>query len=112
MTKYTPVVDGRDVMLRDKYRAMVSDYSTEVVSILNTLKAGDHRYSAQLVKAIKDLEHARQLLLSVEAKVSNETHKSDRPGADQHIDFDAMRLSIGRRLDRLRSAQGPRGVPE
>ena len=39
MTKSTPVpIDGRDVILRDKYRAIVAEYSSEVVEILSSVQ--------------------------------------------------------------------------
>lgn len=110
MTKSTPVpIDGRDVILRDKYRAIVAEYSSEIVEILQADTEAD---TARLVKCVRDLDNARQQLLNIEVKLSYEESKSKETRGETDIDFDAMRQSIGRRLDCLRRAQGPKRLPK
>jgi len=106
MTKSTPVpIDGRDVILRDKYRAIVAEYSSEIVEILQAVKYDTEADTARLVKCVRDLDNARQQLLNIEVKLSYEESKSKETRGETDIDFDAMRQSIGRRLDRLRRAR-------
>ncbi len=113
MTKSTPVtIDGRDVILRDKYRAIVAEYSSEIVEILQAVKYDTEADTARLVKCVRDLDNARQQLLNIEVKLSYEESKSKETCGETDIDFDAMRQSIGRRLDRLRRAQGPKRLPK
>ncbi|MDA9790389.1 hypothetical protein N9B86_02875 [Planktomarina temperata] len=113
MTKSTPVpIDGRDVILRDKYRAIVAEYSSEIVEILQAAKYDTEADTARLVKCVRDLDNARQQLLNIEVKLSYEESKSKETRGETDIDFDAMRQSIGRRLDRLRRAQGPKRLPK
>ena len=60
MTKSTPVpIDGRDVILRDKYRAIVAEYSSEIVEILQAVKYDTEADTARLVKCVRDLDNAR-----------------------------------------------------
>jgi copper chaperone CopZ len=107
MTKSTPVpIDGRDVILRDKYRAIVAEYSSEIVEILQAVKYDTEADTARLVKCVRDLDNARQQLLNIEVKSSYEESKSKETCGETDIDFDAMRQSIGRRLDRLRRRSG------
>ena len=113
MTKSTPVpIDGRDVILRDKYRAIFAEYSSEIVEILQAVKYDTEADTARLVKCVRDLDNARQQLLNIEVKLSHEESKSKETRGETDIDFDAMRQSIGRRLDRLRRAQGPKRLPK
>ena len=113
MTKSTPVpIDGRDVILRDKYRAIVAQYSSEIVEILQAVKYDTEADTARLVKCVRDLDNARQQFLNIEVKLSYEESKSKETCGETDIDFDAMRQSIGRRLDRLRRAQGPKILPK
>ncbi|MDB2608286.1 hypothetical protein N9Y66_05620 [Planktomarina temperata] len=113
MTKSTPVpIDGRDVILRDKYRVIVAEYSSEIVEILQAVKYDTEADTARLVKCVRDLDNARQQLLNIEVKLSYEESKSKETRGETDIDFDAMRQSIGRRLDRLRRAQGPKRLPK
>ena len=103
MTKSTPVpIDGRDVILRDKYRAIVAQYSSEIVETLQAVKYDTEADTARLVKCVRDLDNARQQLLNIEVKLSYEESKSKETCGETDIDFDAMRQAIGRRLDRLR----------
>jgi hypothetical protein len=51
-------------------------------------------------------------LLNIEVKLSYEELKSKETCGETDIDFDAMRQSIGCRLDRLRRAQGPKSLPK
>ena len=109
MTKSTPVpIDGRDVISRDKYRAIVAQYSSEIVEIFQAVKYDTKADTARLVKYVRDLDNAGQQLLNIEVKLSYEESKSKETCGETDIDFDAMRQSIGRRLDRLRRAQGPK----
>ena len=113
MTKSTPIpIDGRDVILRDKYRAIVAEYSSEIVEILQAVKYDTEADTARLVKCVRDLDNARQQLLNIEVKLSYEESKSKETRGETDIDFDAMRQSIGCRLDRLRRAQGPKSLPK
>ena len=60
MTKSTPVpIDGRDVILRDKYRAIVAEYSSEIVEILQAVKYDTEADTARLVKCVRDLDNDR-----------------------------------------------------
>ena len=77
MTKSTPVpIDGRDVILRDKYRAIVAEYSSEIVEILQAVKYDTEADTARLVKCVRHLDNARQQLLNIEVKLSYEESKS------------------------------------
>ena len=106
MTKSTPIpIDGRDVIWRDKYRAIVAEYSSEIVEILQAVKYDTEADTARLAKCVRDLDNARQQLLNIEVKLSYEESKSKETCGETDIDFDAMRQSIGRRLDRLRRAR-------
>ena len=103
MTKSTAVpIDGRDEILLDKYRAIVAQYSSEIVEILQAVKYETEADTARLVKCLRDLDNARQQFLNIEVKLSCEESKSKETCGETDIDFDAMRQSIGRRLDRLR----------
>ena len=56
MTKSTPVpIDGRDVILRNKYRAIVAEYSSEIVDILQAVKYDTEADTTILVKCVRDL---------------------------------------------------------
>ena len=115
MTKSTPVpIDGRDVILRDKYRAIVAEYSSEIVEILQAVKYDTEADTARLVKCVRDLDNARQQLLNIEVKLSYEESKSKETRGETDIDFDAMRQSIGRRLDASAAprARLPKGAAE
>ena len=113
MTKSTPVpIDGRDVILRDKYLAIVAEYSSEIVEILQAVKYYTEADTARLVKCVRYLDNARQQLLNIEVILSYEESKSKETRGETDIDFDAMRQSIGCRLDRLRRAQGPKRLPK
>ena len=110
MTKSTPVpIDGRDVILRDKYRAIVAEYSSEIVEILQAVKYDTEADTARLVKCVRDLDNARQQLLNIEVKLSYEESKSKETRGETDIDFDAMRASHWAPLGRLPNAQGPNG---
>ena len=91
MTKSTPVpIDGRDVILRDKYRAIVAEYSSEIVEILQAVKYDTEADTARLVKCVRDLDNARQQLLNIEVKLSYEESKSKETRGETDIDFDAI----------------------
>ena len=93
MTKSTPVpIDGRDVILRDKYRAIVAEYSSEIVEILQAVKYDTEADTARLVKCVRDLDNSRQQLLNIEVKLSYEESKSKETCGETDIDFDATRL--------------------
>jgi hypothetical protein len=57
MTKSTPVpIDGRDVILRDKYRAIVAEYSSEIVEILQARQIrhrGRHRKIGEMRQRLR-----------------------------------------------------------
>jgi uncharacterized lipoprotein YehR (DUF1307 family) len=104
MIKSTPVpIDGRDVILRDKYRAIIAQYSSEIVETLQAVKYDTEDDTARLVKCVSDLDNAHQQLLNIEVKLSYEESKSKETCGETDIDFDAMRQSIGRRLDQARA---------
>ena len=92
MTKSTAVpIDGRDEILRDKYRAIVAQYSSEIVEILQAVKYETEADTARLVTCLRDLDNARQQLLNIEVKLSCEESKSKETCGETDIDFDAMR---------------------
>ena len=92
MTKSTAVpIDGRDEILRDKYRAIVAQYSSEIVEILQAVKYETEADTARLVKCLRDLDNACQQLLNIEVKLSCEESKSKETCGKTDIDFDAMR---------------------
>ena len=95
-----------------RQRAIVAEYSSEIVEILQAVKYDTEADTARLVKCVRDLDNARQQLLNIEVKLSYEESKSKETCGETDIDFDAMRQSIGRRLDRLRRAQGPKRLPK
>ena len=88
MTKSTPVpIDGRDVILRDKYRAIVAEYSSEIVEILQAVKYDTEADTARLMKCVRDLDNARQQLLNIEVKLSY------GPAARPYSDYSYRKLS-------------------
>ena len=79
MTKSTPVpIDGRDVILRDKYRAIVAEYSSEIVEILQAVKYDTEADTARLVKLAvhRDFDNARQQCESGIGQISCKSRKS------------------------------------
>lgn len=105
MNKETLVHDGRDMVLRDHYRDVIAELTREIFALVQNLKAGTTADASGLAKLLRDLDGSRSILMKIEAKLSDETIQCTGNAGVPDIDFDTMRHSIGRRLDRIRAAQ-------
>ncbi|MEM6824054.1 MAG: hypothetical protein AAF566_02990 [Pseudomonadota bacterium] len=67
---------------------------------------------ADAEKAIRSLMSATQMLLEYKKRIYDERKRQEGVVAGYALDLDEARLTVGRLLDRVRAAGGPRAVPE
>jgi len=105
MTHMTPPVLGGPLEDRQTHLALlVRRYIDEIEMIVSRLSNGDFGELAQLPKLRRELVSCAKQLRDTEIELD---HQSKTNGtAAEDIDFDVIRDQIGRRLDRLRTAQG------
>ena len=96
---------GRSTTLR----ALIASMEDRIAAELARLDPLDAEAGAFVLEKMDDLQRAHLRLLSLEESLDG----TEQDGNDSDpIDLDAMRDTIGRRLDRLRATQGSGPVPK
>ncbi|WP_186826989.1 hypothetical protein [Shimia ponticola] len=79
-------------------------YIEEVEKVLADLRSGEFGELAQLPKLKREMMSVSKQLREAEIELDQQIRAEEGRLAEGEIDFDAVRRSIGGRLDRLRAA--------
>lgn len=105
MTLQPPVDrDVQNILLRDRYRSRVLDMINRLELMLGQKHKPGTKEGADLHRLVREMDTARDKLMAIEARLSNET-SVETLQQPTDINFDELRHSIGGRLDRLRNAR-------
>ncbi|MER5170246.1 hypothetical protein [Thioclava sp. GXIMD2076] len=86
--------------------AMYRDVAEELAVAMEGLRQGELAEAKTARAAVRDLRAALQLLLEERNRVEKLRREAAGVVEGQHLDFDAARTEIGRRLACLRDAAG------
>lgn len=100
--------DPRDIALRDEFRDYIELIRDDIARITGGLPDKTSDEAKDLRWLIKDLEKTRKELNYLEARIA---HEADADPTEI-FDFDAVKSTVGGRLDRLRQSFGAGTVSE
>ncbi|KEO59210.1 hypothetical protein [Thioclava indica] len=108
MNKETVGGGGASVDLLDLTEALYRDVAEELASALQGVRRGEVTEAKAAVSAVKDLRTAFQLVMEERTRVEKLRKQiaGVATGREGALDFDLARAEIGRRLARLRDAEG------
>lgn len=97
---------GETELRRQAHLALSLDrYISEIEEVLAGLTAGQFGDLAQLPKLRREMMSVAKQLREAEIELDQQIRTQEGRLAEGDIDFDAVRRSIGSRLDRLRAAE-------
>lgn len=99
-----PVGGGVEQERRDHLALQVHRYVSEVEVILTNLELGEFGELAQIAKLRRDLMSTAKQLRDAEIELDRVQKQTADQDIGSGIDFDAARIEVERRLDRLRRA--------
>lgn len=106
MTKSVSGIEGAPLDLLAESEMLFRDMAEEMARALQKFRAGDFSEAKGATAAVKDLRSAYQLVMDERTRVDKLRKQVAGVVHDYALDFDAARDEVGRRLARLRAAEG------
>jgi len=102
---------GETALKRQAHLALsLNRYIEEIEEVLAGLSTGRFGELAQLPKLKREMMSVAKQLREAEVELDQQIRAEEGRLAEGEIDFDAVRDTLGRRLDRLRAAHSSGGV--
>lgn len=105
-------VSGPDKSLYFSLRDQVKWFADEILNVLVQLSTGEFGDLKELPKLKRDLQSAAKHFRDLECDIARVERKHREKTNVPELDLDAIRVDIGRRLDRLRVASDPGSISE